>query len=144
VQAPCIPVRDERLTKTPLVSIVDDEDEARTATERLVRSLGFTTRTFASAEAFIESSALSETQCLILDVQMPKTNGLELQYQLLRLGIDIPIIFITAYPDETVRARALEAGAIAFLSKPSDLGGRRLVECLHAAINRKSGQNSSD
>jgi FixJ family two-component response regulator len=74
---------------------------------------------------------------------MPKTNGLELQDQLLRLGIDIPIIFLTAYPDETVRARALEAGAVAFLSKRSDIGGRRLVESLHAAINRKSGRTPS-
>jgi len=138
-----MPVRNERLTETPLISIVDDENEARTATERLVRSLGFAARSFASADEFIESSALSETRCLILDVQMPKTNGLELQDQLLRLGIDIPIIFLTAYPDETVRARALEAGAVAFLSKRSDIGGRRLVESLHAAINRKSGRTPS-
>ena len=127
----------ERLTDPPLIAIVDDDDAVRGATEQLLRSFGFTTRTFASAESFLKSSSLSETICLILDVQMPKMSGIELQAHLSDLGVEIPTIFITAYPDKTDEARALNAGAICFLRKPVD--EQRLVECLGEALNRRSG-----
>jgi len=127
------------LIETPLISIVDDDEWIRGALEALVRSLGFATRTFASAEAFLQSSVVGETRCLILDVQLPKMSGVELQHHLSHLGFEIPIIFITAYPDERVKARALNGGAICFLHKPIDLQGRRLVECLHAALDRGKG-----
>jgi FixJ family two-component response regulator len=94
------------VTNIPLISIVDDDDNVRAATESLVRSLGLKTRTFASAESLLQSSSLLETQCLILDVQMPNMSGIELQDRLLKLGFEIPIIFITAYPDEAVRQLA--------------------------------------
>src|SRR5262245_8219975 len=93
--------RDEWLTEVPLISIVDDDDAVRGATASLVRSLGFKTRTFGSAESFLQSSSLSETRCLILDVHMPKMGGIELQDHLSRLNFKIPIIFMTAYPDES-------------------------------------------
>jgi len=127
------------LIETPLISIVDDDEWIRGALEALVRSLGFATRTFASAEAFLQSSVVGETRCLILDVQLPKMSGVELQHHLSHLGFEIPIIFITAYPDERVKARALNGGAICFLHKPIDLQGRRLVDCLHAALDRGKG-----
>jgi FixJ family two-component response regulator len=82
---------------------------------------------------------LAETRCLILDVQLPNMNGIELQHHLSRLGFDIPIIFMTAYRDETVKARALNGGAICFLHKPVDLQGRRLVDCLYAALDSGKG-----
>jgi FixJ family two-component response regulator len=82
---------------------------------------------------------MAKTRCLILDVNMSGMSGLELQDHLSRLGSEIPIIFITAYPDETIKARALSAGAICFLHKPIDLQGRRLVDCLHAALDRGQG-----
>ena len=104
-----------------------------------MRSLGLATRTFASAEAFLQSSVVAGTRCLILDVQMPGMSGLELQDHFSRLGSEIPIIFITAYPDETIKARALSAGAICFLHKPMDLRGRRLVDCLYTALDRGKG-----
>ena len=104
-----------------------------------MRSFGLATRTFASAEAFLESSVVAETRCLVLDVQLPNMSGVELQHHLSHLGFDIPIIFITGYPDETVKARALNSGAICFLYKPVDLGGRRLVDCLYAALDRGEG-----
>ena len=104
-----------------------------------MRSLGLATRTFASAEAFLESSVVAETRCLVLDVQLPNMSGLELQHHLSHLGFDIPIIFITAYRDETVKARALNGGAICFLHKPVDLQGRRIVDCLHEALDRGKG-----
>jgi FixJ family two-component response regulator len=129
----------EPLTETPLISIVDDDDLTRAAIESLVKSLGFSARTFASAESFLQSSSVSETRCLILDVQMPKMSGVDLQDHLSHSGFDIPIIFITAYADETVKARALNAGAICFLHKPLDLRGPRLVDCLYAALGRRKG-----
>jgi FixJ family two-component response regulator len=113
---------------------VDDDDTVRAAIESLVRSLGFKTRTFASAELFLQSSSLSETRCLILDVQMPNMGGIELQDHLSKLGFEMPIIFITAYPDESVRQRALQAGAVGFLLKPSEVYGQRFVDCLHEAL----------
>jgi FixJ family two-component response regulator len=115
-----------------LIAIVDDDDSVRTAAESIVRSLGQETRTFPSAESFLQSPVL-ETSCLILDVQMPKMNGIQLQEHLLRLGVNIPIIFITAYPDETDKSRALKAGAVGYLHKAFDLE-QRLVDCLNKAL----------
>jgi FixJ family two-component response regulator len=129
----------EWLTKTPLISIVDDDDTVRAATESLVRSLGFEARTFASAESFLQSSALSKTRCLILDVQMPNMSGIELQDRLSQLGFEIPIIFMTAYPDEAVRQRALQAGAVGVLLKPFDVHGQRFVDCLREALKQHKG-----
>ena len=131
--------RNEPLTEIPLISIVDDDDLARASMENLVRSLGFSARTYASAESFLQSASIEETRCLILDVQMPKMTGVELQDHLSDNGFDIPIIFITAYPDETIKARALNAGAICFLHKPLDLHGPRLVDCLYAALSGHKG-----
>jgi FixJ family two-component response regulator len=124
----------------PLISIIDDDDMVRVATEGLLQSLGFETRTFSSAESFLQSPSLSESRCLILDVQLPKMNGIELQKRLHRLGLDIPIIFITAYPDETAETRALNAGAVGYLYK-HDLFRfeQRLVDCLRAALGRSEG-----
>jgi FixJ family two-component response regulator len=128
--------RNERLTEIPLISIVDDDDTVRAATECLVRSLGFKTRTFASAASFLRSSSLSETRCLILDVQMPNMGGIELQDHLSKLDLKIPIIFMTAYPDESVRQRAVQAGAVGFLLKPFEVHGQRFVDCLHQALKK--------
>ena len=127
------------MIETPLISIVDDDDRIREAIEALVRSLGLATRTFASAEAFLESSVVAETRCLVLDVQLPNMSGVELQDHLSQLGFDIPIIFITAYPDETVRERVLQAGAVGLLHKPSEVHGQRFVNCLYAALGRHKG-----
>jgi FixJ family two-component response regulator len=129
------------LTELPLISIVDDDEAVRAATESLVRSLGQAASTFASAEAFLQSSLASKTCCLILDVQLPHMSGVELQDHLSNLGFDIPIIFITAHPDETIRARALDSGAVCFLHKPLD--EQRLVECLDEALNRRRGAAST-
>ena len=106
------------MTQNPLISIVDDHSLTRAAIEDFVRSLGFSARTFASAESFLQSSSISETGCLILDVQMPKMSGVDLQDHLSQKGFDIPIVFITAHADETIKARALNGGAIGFLRKP--------------------------
>jgi FixJ family two-component response regulator len=126
----------ERLTEIPLISIVDDDDLFRTAIEKLVKSLGLAARTFSSAESYLQSSWVKTTDCLIADIQMPNMSGLELQEHLSHLGFDIPIIFITAYPDDAVRMRAMNGGAVCFLQKPIDLQGQRLADCLQDALSR--------
>jgi FixJ family two-component response regulator len=106
------------MPEIPLVSVVDDDESVRRAMERLIRSFGFTVVVFASAEELLVSGHLRDTSCLILDVHMPGMNGLQLQAYLLQAGCLMPIIFITAYADEKVRAQALRAGAACFLEKP--------------------------
>src|SRR5262245_16894771 len=97
-----------------------------------MRSVGFTAHAFASAEEFLQSPHLQDTSCLISDVQMPRMSGIELQSHLLEQGHRTPIIFITAFPDESLQARALKAGAVCFLNKPVD--GKTLLTWLKEAL----------
>ena len=120
--------------KSPVVSIIDDDKSIRAATNRLVKSLGLEPHTFVSAEEFLQSSDLYNAACIIADVRMPGMSGVALQKQLADEGRHVPIIFITAYPEETVRAQALQAGAIAFLTKPFE--GKSLIKCLAAALKK--------
>jgi FixJ family two-component response regulator len=120
------------LEKTPVISIVDDDEAVRLALRSLVRSLGYVSNVFASAEEFLESSHLNETSCLISDVQMPGMNGIELQNRLKILDRRTPVIFVTAFPDERSRARAFEAGAIGFLEKPFE--GRVMIQLIEMAL----------
>ena len=120
------------MANAPAISIVDDDASVRAATARLLRSMGFSAQTFASAKEFLSSAQLHETACLIADVEMPGMSGVELQDHLIATGHTIPTIFITAFPDERVRDRALNAGAIDFLSKPFDES--RLLECVEQAL----------
>jgi FixJ family two-component response regulator len=116
-----------------MISIVDDDPSVREATKGLVRSLGYGAAAFASAEDFLQSDQVNDTACLITDVQMPGLSGVELQSRLIAQGNCTPIIFITAFPEQRIRTRALEAGAVGFLSKPFDED--RLIEYIHAALN---------
>lgn len=115
-----------------MISIIDDDESVRTATASLVRSLGFETSTFDSAEAFLSSPRLRDADCVISDVQMPGMSGIDLQARLRSLGNGIPMIFITAFPEERVRRKAMSAGAIGFLSKPFE--GREMVEAIELAL----------
>ena len=115
-----------------MISIVDDDESVRETTKGLVRSLGYVAATFASSEEFLNSDRLNDTSCLISDVQMPGLDGLELQSRLTAMGRRIPIIFVTAFPQEQVRLRALKAGAVGFLSKP--FSDDNLIHCLDRAI----------
>lgn len=118
-----------------MISIVDDDIWARDGVRELVESLGYGARTFESAEEFLESGALEETACLITDLQMPGLSGLDLQRVLKAKGYGIPIIFITAFPDERRRSNALDAGAVGFLSKPFE--ERSLIDCLALAVKQE-------
>jgi FixJ family two-component response regulator len=104
--------------QTPVVSIVDDDASVRIATHRLLRSIGFTAHTFASADEFLRSPLMDSTSCIIADIQMPGMSGLDLQAVLRTQGRQLPIIFITAFPEEKIRARAMDGGAVCVLAKP--------------------------
>src|SRR5262249_46156906 len=120
------------MSNPPLISIVDDDALDRDGIRELVESLGYRATTFESAQHFLGSSMLAETTCLITDLQMPGLNGLELQEALRSQGCQTPVILITAYPNEKQRKRALDNGAVGFLSKPFD--EESLIKCLIAAI----------
>ena len=115
-----------------VISIVDDDASVRVATNNLLRSRGYVVHTFASAEEFLGSPYRDETSCVIADVQMSAMTGLDLLTHMRAKGCDSPFIFITAYPDESIRARAIKAGAVCFLAKPFAV--HKLIECLEAAL----------
>jgi FixJ family two-component response regulator len=114
-----------------MIAIVDDDQGVRDSLERLVRSVGRNASAFGSAEEFLNSEDLHNTTCLITDLQMPGLTGIELQDRLIADGHRIPIIFLTAHPNDNVRARAMKAGAVAFLEKPVD--AHRLIGCIESA-----------
>lgn len=117
---------------SPVISIIDDDPSVRKATDGLVRSLGYRSLTFASAEDFLQSDHIEDTSCVITDVQMPGLSGVELQSMLNARGARMPMIFITAYPEDRIRRSVLEAGAVGFLSKPFEEAV--LIEHLEAAL----------
>ena len=101
-----------------LIAVIDDDEVVREATADLLVALGHTAATYDSAEQFLAGADVASTNCVITDLQMPGIDGLELQARLLAQGHRTPIIFITAFPKDTARQRALDAGAVAFLTKP--------------------------
>jgi len=115
-----------------MISVIDDDASYRIATDSLLRAHGYTVYTFASAAEFLRSPQVDETYCVIADVQMPAMSGIELQTLLRKQGRSVPFIFITAFPEEAVRVRALSDGAICFLAKPFDSSA--LIRCVEAAL----------
>ena len=120
-----------------LISLVDDDESIRRTTTLLIESFGFHAAAFESAESFLKSGQLHETSCLIIDIQMPGMNGLQLQSQLAAAGYKVPVVFITAYDKEESRQQALQAGAVAFLSKPFNDG--LLLQTIRAALRQDGG-----
>jgi FixJ family two-component response regulator len=120
---------------TMMIAIVEDDASVRAATQSLVRSLGFAACSFSDAEEFLRSPYAAKASCLIADVQMPGMSGIDLQRVLCARGCDTPMIFITAFSNETVRAQAIKAGAVSFLDKPVDV--QTLIESLDQALNRR-------
>jgi FixJ family two-component response regulator len=115
-----------------VVSVVDDDESVRESLPDLLKELGFAARAFSSAKQFLAADCLGQTPCLILDIAMPGMSGPELQRELKRRGAEIPIVFITAHRDETVRTRLLQHGAVECLFKP--FSEAALVEALEAAF----------
>ena len=120
------------MAKLSLVSVVDDDESVRESLPDLLREFGFAVQAFPSAEEFLASDYVSQTRCLILDVAMPGMSGPDLQRELALRQHRIPIVFITAHADETVRPRVLEQGAVEFLFKP--FSDTALRDALNAAL----------
>lgn len=115
-----------------VISVVDDDASVRAATSKFLRSHGYTVQAYSSAEDFLRSGRLNDTSCVIADVQMPGLSGLELLTIMRAQGHGVPFILITAFPNETIRIRALQAGAICFLPKP--FAGPALINCVVVAL----------
>ena len=98
----------------PIIAVIDDDESVRESLAGLAESVGYETVLFASAEEFLQSGRLRDTACLITDVQMPGMSGVDLQSHLTANGHCTPVIFVTAYPEESIRERALDAGAFGF------------------------------
>jgi FixJ family two-component response regulator len=118
----------------PVIAIVDDDESVREATMSLMRALGFLAEAFPCAEDFLKSDGLHRTSCLIADVRMPGMSGLELYHRLVASGTPIPTVLITAHSDDGVRARALQAGIICYLTKP--FREDDLLGCIRSALDR--------
>ena len=101
-----------------LVAVVDDDESVRESLPDLLLEFGFAARAFASAEEFLASDCVSQTSCLVLDIAMPGMSGPDLQRVLTRSGQEIPIVFVTAHADESIRPRLLQQGAVECLFKP--------------------------
>jgi FixJ family two-component response regulator len=120
-----------------LISVIDDDASVRAATDNLLSSHGYLVQTFASAEEFLQVARLDDLSCIVADVQMPGISGLDLLTHMRTQGYTVPFIFITAFPDDSVRARALKAGAICLLAKP--FAGPVLIDSIKTALNRHRG-----
>ena len=120
------------MVNRPLISVVDDDESVRESLPDLLREFGFAAQAFPAAEDFLASDCVGRTRCLILDIAMPGMTGPDLQRELARRRQEIPIIFITAHADETVRPRLLEQGAVECLFKP--FSETALLEALNSAL----------
>jgi FixJ family two-component response regulator len=124
------------LAKSHVISIIDDDPSVREATQSLIRSLGYDAQVFASAEEYLQSERLTDSSCLITDLHMPGMSGTDLQDRLIADGYQIPIIFVTAYYEDRIRDRVMDAGAFGFLRKP--FNDESLIACLDRALNASS------
>lgn len=122
-----------RLSSSSLVAVVDDDAAVRASLDSLIRSLGYAVAVYSSAEDFLNDADLNNIGCLITDVQMPTMSGVELHEWLTANGIHIPTLFITAFPEETVRERAMSGSAICFLAKPFQ--AHILIDCLSRTLS---------
>ena len=121
-----------------LVAIVDDDALIRETLHDLLDSAGHASATFASAQGLLRSRRLGSFACLITDMRMPRTSGIDLHLRLLAAGIDIPTILMTAYPDDAVRQRATSAGILCYLPKPFTT--EALLACVDKALRRDAGR----
>jgi FixJ family two-component response regulator len=129
------------VSQIPLIACIDDDWSVCEAIRGLLKAVGFTAEAFLSAEEFLQFDRLEDTSCVITDVHLRGMSGLQLQDRLVESGYGIPIIVITAFPDERIRERALSAGAVCFLSKPVTKEG--LLACIDAALHRRHGAGQS-
>jgi FixJ family two-component response regulator len=143
VGSPCLPSvlphQEVALSTHSVIAVIDDDASVRAALDNLLQSRAYIVHTFASAEEFLHSAHVSETSCVIADVQMAGMSGLDLLTDMRQRGHVAPFIFITAFPDEIIRDRAVRAGATCFLAKPFPVSS--LISCLSVAleVTREAG-----
>jgi FixJ family two-component response regulator len=125
------------VSKRPLVAIVDDDESMRDTTKDLLESAGFAAITFASASMLLKFRRLKSVSCLVADMRMPKMSGLELHQHLVGSNRAIPVILMTAHPDEHERARAIQSSVVCYLAKP--FAADELLACVRRAIQRQQG-----
>lgn len=118
----------------PVVFIIDDDPQIRTALDSLIRSVGFSVQSFASAQEFLALKPMDAPGCLVLDVRLPGLSGLDLQGELNQANTQLPIVFITGYGDIPMSVRAMKAGAVEFLTKP--FRDQELLDAIGQAIER--------
>ena len=123
------------MSKNPLVSVVDDSESVRESLPDLLEQAGFVVQAFESAEAFLASAAPDSTRCLILDVGLPGMSGPDLQQELIRSGKVIPIVFITAQGDKSLRPRLIAHGAVACPFKP--FSDTALLDAVETAVGTR-------
>jgi FixJ family two-component response regulator len=131
--------QEQNLPKQIVIAVVDDDASVREALTGLMKSLGYRVIAFQSAEDFLNSKRRNSTACLVADVQMDGMSGPELHRSLVMAGYPIPTILITAYPDETVRVHALQAGVKGYLTKP--FSEEELLACLRSALGSPPAAN---
>jgi len=118
----------------PVVCIVDDDESVRKALSRLVESMGMRAEAFASPADFLDRAVEEQIACLLLDIQLPGMDGFELRDRTVEAGLDSPVIFITAHPDDRTRTRAKKAEAVAYLEKP--FTDEALLDAIETALDR--------
>ena len=129
----------DTLAKIGIIAIVDDDEALREALGSVMKAAGFKIDTFATAEAFLDSDHRANTACLILDVRLPGMNGIELQRRLADSSSPIPIVFVTAHGDASVRDLVIKAGAAGFLNKP--VRSDALLKAIYAALSKVGTKN---
>ena len=127
---------------TPLVAIIDDEETVRRALQRLIRSARIDAEIFPSGDEFLETLSDHRPDCIVLDLHMPKVDGFQVQAQLAKANLRIPVIVITGHDSPDFRARALAAGAAAYLRKPVD--ATTLLDAIAEATGRRNQKNGAE
>ncbi len=118
----------------PVVFIIDDDSSVREALADLLRSINLNVQTYLSAQEFLQRQHRDSPGCIVLDVRLPGMSGLEFQHALIKLGVDLPIIFISGYGDIPMSVQAMKSGAIEFLTKP--LNEQALLDAIQAGLER--------
>ena len=131
----------DTLTKTGIIAIVDDDEPLREALQSIMKAAGFSTSTFASAEEFLDSASRQDTACLILDVRLTGMSGIELQRRLADANSEVPIVFVTAHGDASLRDLVMKAGAAGFLNKP--VRSDALLKEIYAALEKTRADKQS-
>jgi FixJ family two-component response regulator len=119
-----------------VIAVVDDDEAIRVALRSLLRSMGYEVRLFADAASFLLEAATRPPDCVLTDIQMPGMNGLDLQRQIRRTMPALPLIVITAFPEEAIRRQAMADGALGFLSKPFET--EAILRCLAEALGERA------